>query len=109
MSCGETAVRNRMRAYLEGEQRAEVDDLPAPAGDHVLPSGLGEQPDGFEVDIEDLLVSTHRVAQRAQRYGESGEGIVRVGNRSIEGRCGQTGGEWMRAEFEMSDTVARRG
>ena len=95
--------------YLECEERAEVNDLPATTRDHVLPRGLGEEPDGFEIDIKDLLVSTHRVAQRAQRYGESGEGVVRVGNRSIEGRCGQTGGEWMRAEYEMSDTVARRG
>ena len=72
-------MRNRMRAYLEGEQRAEVDDLPAPAGDHVLPSGLGEQPDGFEVDIEDLLASIERVAQRRTARKKRGTGIMKRG------------------------------
>ena len=43
------------RAYLEREQRAEVDDLPSAARDHVLACGLREQPDGFEVDVNHLV------------------------------------------------------
>lgn len=41
--------------HLEGQQTAEIDDLAAPARDHVAPGGLAEEPAGFEVDVEDLL------------------------------------------------------
>ena len=41
-------------AYLECEEGAEVNDLPAAARDHVLPRGLREQPYGLEVDVQDL-------------------------------------------------------
>ena len=53
-----TATANRQsqlcRAYLEREEGAEVNDLPAAEGDHVLAGRLREQPDGFEVHVEDL-------------------------------------------------------
>ena len=44
-------------AYLVGEERAEVNDLPAAARDHVLAGRLREEPDGLEVHVQDLCVS----------------------------------------------------
>ena len=54
-------------AYLECEEGAEVNDLPAAARHHVLPRGLREQPYGLEVHVQDLLVSIARAQQRGAR------------------------------------------
>ena len=57
---GKIAIDSCDCAYLVGEERAEVNDLPAAARDHVLAGRLREEPDGLEVHVEDLLGWEHR-------------------------------------------------
>lgn len=52
---------------LECEERAEINDLPPATRDHVLPRGLREQPHGFEIDVQHLLVSTPGKVSRFHR------------------------------------------
>lgn len=48
------SVRGDGEPALEGEQRGEVDDFAALEGDHVPPGRLREEPDRFEVHVDDL-------------------------------------------------------
>lgn len=64
--CG--GERQLVGTCLEGEQRAEVDDLAAAERHHVLPRGLREEPDGLEVHVQHLRVSTQRIVScRSER------------------------------------------
>ena len=42
-------------AALEGEEGAKVDDLASAEGHHVSAGSLAEEPDGLEVDVENLM------------------------------------------------------
>ena len=89
----------RATTHLEREQRAEVDDLAAAARHHVLPRGLGEEPDGLEVHVEDLCaVSTAACA--AQRCGKGGRGGKKAESRK---ECGSGGGNWRRVARRWED------
>ena len=57
---------------MVGEERAEVNDLPAAARDHVLAGRLAEQPARLEVDVEDLRARYDGVGEREgpMRHGD---------------------------------------
>lgn len=50
--CG--SIRRDCEPALKSEKGAKIDNLAPSKGDHVSPRRLGEQPDRFEVDVEDL-------------------------------------------------------